>query len=216
MKIILASNNQKKIKELKEILNYNNVRSYRDFLDEIEVDESGNSFEENAEIKAETIYKSLQLQDNFFVLSDDSGICVEALNSMPSIYSARFASIKENANKIIQGDFIKPTQSQSDEANNIKLLKCLDELNIKESSAYYMCVISVYGKFNGLNVKQNFVGKCHGKVIKAPLNSNAFGYDPIFIPNGYKVTMDKIEDKNYISHRFKALQQFQTFFQNLK
>lgn len=213
MQIILSSTNAKKIKELQEILDGFMVRSYQDFLDEIEIIEDGKSFEENAMIKAKTIYDLLKeiIKEDFLVLSDDSGLCVDALGGMPEIYSARFASIDARANDLIVRNFSLPTHSSTDEQNNLKLLACLEELNLAESKASFVCVIAVCGKMGGVEVEQTFKGECEGRVIKAPLNLKAFGYDPLFVPKGYEITMDQIQEKNKISHRFKALQKFQAF-----
>lgn len=216
MQIILSSHNAKKIKELEKILCGARVRSYQDFLDEIEIIEDGKSFEENAMLKAEKIYEILKekIGGDFLVLSDDSGLCVEALGGMPEIYSARFASIEASVNDLIERNFALPIHSSTDEQNNLKLLACLEELGQIESKASFVCVIAICGKIGGMEVRQTFRGECEGKVIKAPLNPKAFGYDPLFVPRGYEITMDKIQEKNKISHRFRALQKFQAFLKS--
>lgn len=213
MQIILSSTNAKKIKELQEILDGFMVRSYRDFLDEIEIIEDGKSFEENAMLKAQKIYEVLEgeMEGDFLVLADDSGLCVDALGGMPEIYSARFASIDAGVRDLIARNFSLPTHSSTDKQNNLRLLACLEGLDLIESKASFVCVIAVCGKMGGVEVKQSFRGECEGKVIKASLNPQAFGYDPLFVPRGYEITMDQIQEKNKISHRFRALEKFQAF-----
>lgn len=216
MQIILASNNQKKINELKEILSWAKVWSYRDFLDEMDILEEGQSFEENAMLKARAIYSQITLDEDFLILADDSGLCVEALKGMPGIYSARFASIVENAQEMTES--VDPTMAypQDDRANNLKLLQCLEDLGILQSPACFVCVIAICGRIGNQELCQTFRGECRGKVIQAPLNPDAFGYDPLFVPRGYQQTMDQIEEKNSISHRFDALQKLKNFLKDFQ
>lgn len=217
MQIILSSANAKKIIEIQAILSDVDVRSYRDFLDEVEIVEDGESFEENALLKAKKIYELLEsrIEQDFLVLADDSGICVEALGGMPSIYSARFASIEASVQDLIKKNFPPPLQSNTDENNNLKLLASLEELGITESRASFVCVIAICGRVGDQKIQKTFYGECEGRVVKAPLNPQAFGYDPLFVPNGYDVTMDQLKEKNLISHRFLALQKFQDFLKKI-
>ena len=179
-RIVLASNNKDKLKEIREMLTDFDVISCKEagFLDDIE--EDGNSFYENALIKAKTVSKALNLP----ALADDSGICVEALDGAPGIYSARYS-----------GDGI-------DEHNNELLLKNLKD---KENrNAKYVCAM-VYYNPNGEIISAE--GEMHGKILEGPLGNNGFGYDPIF----YSYELNKpmglvpVEEKNTVSHRYKAL-----------
>ncbi|MFC3847157.1 non-canonical purine NTP pyrophosphatase [Helicobacter baculiformis] len=216
MQIIFSSNNAKKLQEVQSILSGFNVKSYRAFLDTIDIVENGVTFEENAHLKAHSIYKLLEgIEGDYCVLADDSGICVDALNAMPGIYSARFASIQEGAQEILQGCFAIPQKECSDTLNNLKLLACLEELGITQSSASFVCVIAMHARVKGVLQQRTFRGECEGKVFKAPLNPQAFGYDPLFIPKGYTLSMDHIQEKNSISHRFLALQQCKDFLESL-
>ncbi|CCM73698.1 non-canonical purine NTP pyrophosphatase [Helicobacter heilmannii] len=124
MHIILSSNNPKKIQELQAILEGMEVKSYRAYLKSVEIEENGVSFEQNARLKAQRIYQLLDMQGDFCVLADDSGLCVSALKGMPGIHSARFASIQEGTRDIAQGRFQTPQTSCNDTQNNLKLLVC--------------------------------------------------------------------------------------------
>lgn len=217
MQIILSSANQKKIHEIHAILKDFEVVSYRDFLGEIEVIEDGKSFEENAMLKARCIYEALKqegkVKEDFLILADDSGLCVEALGGMPGIYSARFASIQADLSDLVSQNFSPPQKSATDEENNLKLIESLKGLGLLESRAYFVCVIAVCGRIGGQSVREIFRGECEGKVILGKLNAKSFGYDPLFVPSGHSVTMDQIAQKNRISHRFYALQQFKAFLE---
>lgn len=220
MQIILSSANQKKINEIRAILKDFEVLSYRDFLDEIEVIENGSSFEENAMLKARCIDEALrvskEMKGDFLILADDSGLCVEALGGMPGIYSARFASIQADISDLITQNFTPPQKSATDEENNLKLIESLKKLGLLESRAFFVCVVAVCGRIKGERVCETFRGECEGKVILAQLNSESFGYDPLFVPKGYSITMDQIAQKNHISHRFHALKQLRTFLRGLQ
>ncbi|WP_120945574.1 non-canonical purine NTP pyrophosphatase [Helicobacter labacensis] len=215
MQAIFSSNSAHKLKEVELILNNFEVQSYRMFLGEMEILESGASFEENACLKARVVYDLLQESHrDLCVLADDSGLCVEALGGMPGIYSARFAAIKEGVHAIIQRRFILPKEDLGDTCNNLKLLACLQELGLRESRASFVCVVGVCARIGGQYYQKSFKGECKGKVIQAPLNPQAFGYDPLFIPEGYNLSLDRLE-KNAISHRFLALRQCREFLQTL-
>lgn len=216
MQIILASANAKKIKELKAILGMENIVSYQEIFGDFEIIEDGVSFSENAWIKVRAIQKrAKEIEGDYLIIADDSGLCVQALGGMPSIYSARFSKIDANAKELIQGDFQIPSEGGSDEANNLKLLACLDELGVEESKAEFVCTIAMYGKIRGEEIEGEYSGVLEGKIIHSKLNPQAFGYDPLFLPKGYEKTLDKIEEKNTISHRFLALQKLKAFLENI-
>ena len=190
-KIILASNNSKKIKEIKEILKgcpYE-VYSLKDMAIDIEVEEDGLTFEENAKKKAMEIHQYLlnKGESNFIVLSDDSGLEVDCLNGAPGVYSARYAG--EHGN---------------DHNNNIKLLEEMKAFKGDERSARFVCVIAVV--FEDGNVK-TVRGEVEGYIIEEIKTEGGFGYDPLFFYKGFNKTFGEVtpEEKNAISHRGNAL-----------
>lgn len=190
-RIILASNNIKKIKELKEILRgypYE-VYSLKDMNIDIEVEEDGVTFEENAEKKAMEIYKYLldKGESNFIVLSDDSGLEVDCLNGEPGVYSARYAG--EHGN---------------DYKNNLKLLQEMKDFKGDERSARFVCVIAVV--FEDGTVK-TVRGEVEGYIMDEIKTKDGFGYDPLFFYKGFNKTFGEAtpEEKNEISHRGNAL-----------
>ena len=185
-RIIIASSNEGKINEFKALLKGFELFSLAEFY-KGEIEENGSSFRENALIKARAVYENLheKQRKEFIVLSDDSGLCVEALNGRPGIFSARF------------------TGQKSDEANRKKLIFELNSLNLNKSKAYFKCVIalrSFYGEYFTNGVLRGFV-------IDKELGENGFGYDSLFIPRTYDKTLAQLspELKNNISHRAKAL-----------
>ncbi len=179
-KIVLASGNKDKLKEIRQILvGYEIVSCAEEgFCGDIQ--ENGSSFYENALIKAKTVSQAL----NMPVLADDSGICVEALNGAPGIYSARYA-----------GD-------GNDQSNNLLLLK-----NLKDKSnrkAKYVCVMVFY-KPNGEIIYAE--GEMKGEILSEPVGNGGFGYDPLFFSYELNkpVGLSSAEEKNKVSHRYKAL-----------
>lgn len=183
-KIFLATKNSGKIKELKEIfkdLDGIIIESMADGIEIPDVIEDGSSFEENSKKKAIEIAKFL----NCYTVADDSGICAEALNGAPGIYSARYAG-----------------KNATDSQNNQKLI---EELNDKENKKVkYVAVITVASpEGNTLSFK----GEIEGKFLSEARGKNGFGYDPYFYLDEYKVTFGELDPniKNKISHRAKAM-----------
>ena len=190
-KIVLASNNIKKIKELKEILKdypYE-IYSLKDMNIDIEVEEDGLTFEENAKKKAVETHQYLlnKGEKGFIVLSDDSGLEVDCLNGAPGIYSARYAG--EHGN---------------DYDNNIKLLKEMKHLKGDDRRARFVCVIAVV--FEDGSIK-SVRGEVEGTIIEELKTEGGFGYDPLFFYKGFNKTFGEAtpEEKNEISHRGNAL-----------
>ncbi|NPA51212.1 MAG: RdgB/HAM1 family non-canonical purine NTP pyrophosphatase [Epsilonproteobacteria bacterium] len=183
MKLILASGNKGKIREFKEILD-EDIIPFKEVVGDIKIIENGSTFAQNALIKARTIYNLLK--DDSIVISDDSGISVPLLNNEPGIYSARYA--KEGA---------------SDRENLEKLINKLRENNIVSTKAHYTAAIAIVSKLGEYVVH----GWMHGIVINEARGDKGFGYDPIFIPNGYDKTLGELNSniKAKISHRFKAI-----------
>lgn len=190
MKLILASHNKHKTQEIREIIG--SVAEITD-LYELEfsedIAETGKSFEENAFIKANTIFQKYKTP----VLADDSGLCVDGLGGEPGIYSARFAG--ENATASV---------------NNTKLLEKLK--GVVDRTAFFICVLCYIDQQGNA---QYFEGKVMGKIIDTPNGNEGFGYDPLFVPDGYSKTFAEMgeEIKNTISHRNLALQKLRNHLQ---
>ncbi len=183
LKVVIASGNRGKIKEFEEILE-EKITPYFELIDEIDIVEDEDTFAKNALIKAKEIYK--RLGKDYIVISDDSGINIDALNGKPGIHSARFAG--DNA---------------TDKDNLLKAINKLKALNLESSKANYCAAIAIVSKWGEYIVH----GWMYGDVITTPKGNNGFGYDPIFIPEGFNKTVAELDNsiKQKISHRFKAL-----------
>lgn len=187
MKILLATNNPHKIKEVKSILKNTeelNILSLSDFGLKTETEETGNTLEENAMLKAKATYMLLGIP----ALADDTGLFVEALNGKPGVHSARYAG-----------------ENSGYEKNNAKLLKMLNDVQEEMRAAYFKTVLCFY---KGENKYNFFEGVCEGRILTNPKGINGFGYDPLFLPNGKNKTLAEMteEEKNEISHRRKSLE----------
>ena len=184
MKIVLASGNRGKLREFKEMLS-DDLISASDVVDNFEVEESADSFAGNAMIKAKALYD--KLGEGYIVISDDSGISVPLLDGEPGIYSARYA-----------GD------GATDRDNLMKLVNRLKEAGVNSTPAYYTAAIAI------VSDRAEYIvhGWMHGRVITEPRGDKGFGYDPIFIPEGFENTLGELDSdiKSKISHRAKALQ----------
>lgn len=184
MKILIASKNRGKIREIKRILVLPGVRlfTYEDVGDWEDVEEKGRTYEENAYLKAEVLVKKFNLP----VVADDSGLEVEALGGKPGVNSARYAGDKA-----------------TDEDKIKKLLNELRGVPEIERKARFRC-IALYLSPSGEAITAE--GVLEGKIGFDPKGSNGFGYDPIFIPEGYDKTLAELslQEKNKLSHRGKA------------
>jgi XTP/dITP diphosphohydrolase len=192
-RLFIASKNKGKINEIRSCLLENDFEllSFLDFPRMNEVKETGLTFEENAWLKAKAAFDTLQ----FPVIADDSGLETDFLKGEPGIYSSRYA-----------GEF------SSDYDNCVKLLKKLQNIEDGERGACFRCVI-IY--FNG-SVKKVFEGVCRGHILKSMRGNGGFGYDPLFVPDGYNNTFAELEPriKNKISHRGIALGKFRNYILN--
>ena len=188
MRIILASSNQGKIKELTKLLPEYEVVAYSDLIGAFEIIEDGDSFKENAIIKAKAVDKKLQenLYKDYIVIADDSGLTVSVFNNEPGIYSARYAGV-----------------GASDEENNQKIIRNLNKMGLKEADAYYTACLAIGYKGRIYTTH----GWMYGKVIDEPRGDNGFGYDPIFITKNHKNTLGELDEniKKNIGHRSKGL-----------
>lgn len=185
-KIIVASNNEHKIKEIKEILSGLpfQVISLREANINVDVEETGTTFMENAYLKASEIFKMAQ---GHMVLADDSGLSVEFLDGAPGIFSARFAG--EHGN---------------DKANNAKLLTLLEGKSEKQRCAKFICAMVLIVNENEVIKVQ---GEAEGVITDEFRGEEGFGYDPLFFVKKYNKTFAQMsfEEKNAISHRGNAL-----------
>lgn len=192
MKIVLATNNPNKVREVKEILNDFNIEilTLKDLGIDIEILEDQDTFEGNARKKAHTIFELTKLP----TIADDSGLMVEVLNGAPGVYSSRYAGEEHNY-----------------ERNNQKLLQELKD-KPKPHKAKFVCVIN----YKTETEDEIFVGEVNGDIIDEPRGTNGFGYDPLFKPDGFESTYAELpsEIKNKISHRYKALVKFRDYLSN--
>ena len=183
--IVLATRNQGKVREIKEMLkNYDlEIKGLNDFGPIPSVEESGNTFEDNAYIKAHFTARVLGLP----AIADDSGLVVEALGGAPGVFSARYAG--EGAN---------------DQENNIKLLR---EMNGKTNRKAHFETAVIIAVPRGPAL--TYIGKVEGEITESPRGSNGFGYDPLFYYPPMSKTFAQMtgEEKNSISHRGKALKE---------
>lgn len=187
MKVLVASNNKGKLKEFNKILGELGIEciSMNDAGIDIDVEETGTTFLENAKIKAEAIYKIAKIP----TVSDDSGLCVDALGGEPGVYSARYAG--EHGN---------------DKKNNEKLLANLKNIPPEKRTARFMSVVYLVLDDNTAISAQ---GTAEGFIIDEPKGKNGFGYDPIFFSPtlGKTFAQASVEEKNAISHRGSALRE---------
>lgn len=193
MRVVLASNNKNKIREMTEILLPfgMEVISQKDAGFDMEVPENGTTFHENAEIKAAAVYDAL----NMPVIADDSGLAVDALSGAPGVYSHRFAG--ENAN---------------DHDRSMKILEMLGSLPENKRTARFICEICYIDE---KGERHFFTGKCEGIIGTEEKGENGFGYDPIFL-HGEKTLAEMTDDeKNRISHRGNALRALTEYLQNI-
>lgn len=194
---ILASQNKKKIKEIRDILiKYDMDVITRDDagLPKDDIEETGTTFEENSLLKAATIMEMIKadpvLNDKYHespVIADDSGLMVDALGGAPGVHSARYAGEEH--------DF---------DANNTKLLAELKDVPADKRTAHFVTVITmIYPDGEKLVAR----GECHGHITSEKRGEGGFGYDPVFVPDGYDKSFAELgtDFKNTISHRARAL-----------
>lgn len=188
MKIIFATQNKGKAKEVKNLFKGTGVEvvSLADLGDNIEIEETGTTFYENAFIKAKAIYEIYKMP----VISDDSGLAIEQLSERPGVFSARYAG-----------------EGCSFEDNNRKVIEELKGYPHPHRAKF----ISQAMFYDG-NETVAFVGELHGRIIDKPRGKFGFGYDPIFIPDGFAHTLAElmVEEKNNISHRGKSFEKLKT------
>lgn len=185
MKLVVATKNKKKLKEIKEILPDLNLKitSLVDYKKTPRIIENGRTFKDNAIKKAVKVAHFTKK----LTLGEDSGLEVEALGGKPGIYSSRFSGKDKN-----------------DLRNNLKLLKLLDDLPLRERKARYVCAVALADKDGLLGVVE---GRCNGLIGFELKGNSGFGYDPLFIIPKYKKTFAQLGEKikHKMSHRYHAL-----------
>ncbi len=195
--LVVATSNQGKILELKNLLDGLSLSLYNltDFPDIHEIPETGHTFKENACLKA----AGYALETGIPSLADDSGLEVLALDGRPGIHSARYAGSDAPFSKKME-----------------KLLRELASTGDAERRARFVCSIAVAD--GGGRILTTAKGICDGKISFTPKGTGGFGYDPIFIPEGYEQTFGELSDtiKQSISHRFRAFGQIIPFLQHFK
>jgi XTP/dITP diphosphohydrolase len=187
-KLLLATRNQGKIVEFRRILDALapgkiELVGLDQFPDLHDVDETGTTFQENALLKAREMSEATGLP----AIADDSGLCVDALNGDPGIFSARWAGVHGN-----------------DRANLEKVLQQLIDVPKEERTAYFICVAALYLPNGESHCEE---GRFYGSILTSPVGENGFGYDPIFQPEGLSISSAQMssEEKDQVSHRGKAL-----------
>lgn len=182
-RIILSTDNKNKIREIKDILSAEDVEiaTKKDFNINIEIEEDGETLEENSYKKAKEIWEKTKE----IVIADDTGLFVKELKGEPGVKSARYAG-----------------EHSTDLENRTKLIEKLR--NIENREAKFITIITIIDESGKVHIAK---GECSGKIILEERGTNGFGYDSIFIPDGYDKTFAQLGDitKNKISHRTKAL-----------
>lgn len=184
MKIVIATNNKKKLAEIQAIMQDERIEliSLDRFPGIKDIPETGTTFRENAVIKAKAVYS----KTGFPAIADDSGIALDQLDGRPGVYSARYAG-----------------KDADDRKNNAKLQEELSAFP-EPHTGRYICSAVFYDGQKLLAAE----GKLEGKIITLPRGNNGFGYDPYFQPDGYTITTAEMDpaEKNRISHRYHAFQ----------
>jgi XTP/dITP diphosphohydrolase len=195
-KIVIASGNQGKCDEIRQImqgLDYA-IISMKELFGYIpEIDENGSTFYDNALLKATAVYEKC----GCWTLADDSGLEVDALDRAPGVHSARFAGV-----------------NASSAENNQKLLKLLETVPPEKRTARFKCVMVLKRGTNDIITTE---GTCEGKILYSLSGAGGFGYDPLFVPDGYDKTFGELSSavKNMISHRGIALKKLREKFEVL-
>ncbi len=190
LQIVLATRNEGKVSEFRVLLKDFDIeiKSLKDFGPIPEVEEDGETFEDNAYKKAQFTARVL----GFPALADDSGLVVKALNGLPGVHSARYSGA-----------------DASDEENNLKLLKAMKEKENRE--AFFMCVLAIAVPSGPALI---YEGKCNGVITEELTGNHGFGYDPLFYHEPMKKTFAQMstDEKNQVSHRGMAMAEFRDEF----
>lgn len=195
--IVVATSNVGKIREINDFFTFFSLPfcavAFSEKIPPFDIDENGIDFKENALIKAHAVSNHIS---DMWILADDSGISVPVLGGEPGLYSARYAGI-----------------GATDSQNRAKLIERLQENNITQTPAYYTAALAL------VKGGQNYVvhGWLHGNVISEERGTGGFGYDPLFIPEGFTQTLGELplEVKISLSHRSRALELMMSVFKTL-
>jgi XTP/dITP diphosphohydrolase len=229
--LFIATHNPHKVGEIREILGSQfQFLTLNDFPKAPKIVEDANTFAGNATKKAVELAKWLagsQLStlppsvaellrrtgnaQSVFVLADDSGLEVDALNGAPGVHSARFAALDRSADNL--------SANSLDADNNTKLLRLLKNVSHEKRTARFHCVIAltkVQSPKSEVRSPKLFSGVCEGRIIFEPRGRKGFGYDPLFVPDGFEQTFAELGAavKNKLSHRAKALEKLKGFFED--
>ncbi len=214
--LLIATRNDHKVGEIRAILGEQfRYQTLRDFPGAPSVIEDADTFEGNATKKAVELAQWLSQMrsaecgvQNGFVLADDSGLEVDALDGKPGIHSARFAAMDTGK-----------SGNAPDADNNAKLMRLLKDVPAEKRTARFRCVIALVSCHppSSILLPQMFPGTCEGRIDVSPRGNGGFGYDPLFIPDGFDVSFAELgeEVKNTLSHRSKALGKLQTWYNAL-
>ncbi len=185
MKLVLATSNKGKVREIQELCPEYKVVPYSELIEEFEIIEDAQTFKENALIKARAVYKALD-DASSIVIADDSGISVDVLDGAPGIYSARYAG-----------------EGASDKENLQILMENIKKAGVSHSPAHYTAAIAIVTK----DIERSVHGWMYGTALSEARGDGGFGYDPMFIPLGYSKTLGELDNeiKKKLSHRSKAL-----------
>ncbi len=227
--LLIATRNAHKVAEIQAILGGQfQFLTLNNFPDAPKVVEDADTFAGNATKKAIELAKwicagsTIQQFNNstIFVLADDSGLEVDALGGNPGVHSARFAATDSSADG--------PSANSPDSDNNKKLLRLLKNVPLEKRTARFCCVIALASIAGGASVPASrlvsshaplvlFDGACEGTILFEPRGQYGFGYDPLFVPDGFEKTFAQLGDdvKNKLSHRAKALEKLKIYFSKL-
>lgn len=194
--LLIATRNGGKIRELSALLSNLplRLRHLSEFPEIAEVEETGQTFAANAELKARLYSR----QANLWTLADDSGLEVDALGGRPGVLSARYGGA-----------------NATDAERNARLLAELNLAHDQPRTARFICAIALYEPETGTS--KIFEGDCEGRIIDHPRGERGFGYDPLFVPAGYPYTFGELPDelKQQISHRARALAAVRVYLKGL-
>lgn len=194
MDIVVATNNKGKLRELSEMLNGFNVLSQQEVGADVDVEETGTTYEENALLKA----RAVREYTDKYIIADDSGLEVDVLDGAPGLYSARYA-----------GEGTTPDQGMD------KLLHNLRSYMPEEKTAHFISCIAL---IEPDGTERAFYGRCDGLITDKKIGEGGFGFDPIFYFPEYKKTFAQLsaDEKNAVSHRRKALMALKEYLENIK
>ena len=185
LELVIATKNKKKLAEIKDILKVRGIKitSLEEYRHAPRIIENGRTFKANALKKADKIARFT----GKLALGEDSGLCVDALGGQPGVYSSRFSG-----------------KDKSDDKNNAKLLRLMQNVPETKRGAYYVCAVAIADKDGPVGIVE---GKCSGRIGHELKGTRGFGYDPLFVIPKFKLTFAQLGEKvkHRMSHRYYAL-----------